>query len=124
MYATGNFNNFMSRLHQMPVSVSDMVNFVNEGDLYLSTMTIYYHLSGAWEKEAERKLWKIYNDPVYLTTKVFGGGFSFNYYLLNEDGSYILDENGNKIKIDEVVSPITDAFGNTLVDRFGNIITD
>lgn len=89
----------MSRLHQMPISVSDMNNFISEGDLYLSTIIISYSLSGMWEKEVERKMWRIYNDPTYLTTKIFGSNFVTN-------------------------NPMTDTFGNLLVDDVGNMITD
>ena len=102
MYASGEFNNFENRLHQLPLSASDMTSFITEGDYYLSSMTIYIHMSGKWEKEAQRKMWKIYNDATYLSRQIFGTGsvVTTSGYLLNEDGSTLLFEDGGKILYD------------------------
>lgn len=102
MYATGQFNNFESRLHQMPLSASDMASFITEGDYYLASMTIYIHMSGKWEREAQRKMWKIYNDATYLSRQIFGTGsvITSSGHLLNEDGSFFLLEDGAKILYD------------------------
>lgn len=84
----------------MPISASDFTSFVAEGDSFLTSLSINYHLSGKWEREARYKAWKIYNDATYLSTQIFGISTSTGSYLLQEGGDgFLLEDDSGKITL-------------------------
>lgn len=89
MYISGNLGNFSSRIHQLPRSVSDVDNFISEGDTYLNLITI--NLSGKWEKELRLKKYQLTHTPSYLSIPQLGQGSGIVYYIMDVSNNNILD---------------------------------
>lgn len=92
MYLTGNLGNYTCRIHQLPESVSDVDNFISEGNTYLNSITI--NLSGKWERELRKRKYVLSHDPSYLVSQQLGNIASINY-IYDENNNIIYDESNN-----------------------------
>jgi len=80
MYITGTKADYLSRLHQLPLSVGTgavpiasgnayMGQFITEGRSYISSVSS--NESGRWEKEARQQFYRLSGNAAALLQQVF-----------------------------------------------------
>lgn len=97
MYISGNIINYTSRIHQLPLSVADVDDFITEGNTYLADTTI--HLSGKWERELRLKKYQVTSNAAYLVTQQLGIISVSSLFTIDDvNNNNILDVNNDSLE--------------------------